>query len=37
MVQAYHPMAPEVPVIRQYLKQHVDDLYRAIEQFLKYP
>ncbi|MBW2239453.1 MAG: hypothetical protein JRF39_10540 [Deltaproteobacteria bacterium] len=36
MLQAYHPMAPEVPVIRQYLKQHVDDLYRAIEQFRKY-
>jgi hypothetical protein len=37
MVQAYHSMAPEVPVIRQYLKQHVEDLYRAVEQFRKYP
>ncbi len=37
MVQAYHSMAPEVPVIRQNLKQHVEDLYRAIEQFRKYP
>ena len=37
MVQAYHPMAPEVPVIKQHLEQHVDDLYRAIEQFRKYP
>jgi len=37
MVQAYHPMAPEIPVIRQNLKQHVDDLYRAMEPFRKYP
>jgi len=37
MVQAYHPMAPEVPAIKQHLEQHVDDLYRAIEQFRKYP
>ena len=37
MVQAYHPMAPEVPVIRQNLMQHVEDLYRAIEPFRKYP
>ena len=37
LVQTYHPMAPEVPVIRQNLKQHVDDLYEAMEPFRKYP
>jgi len=37
MVQAYHPMAPEVTVIRQNLEQHVTDLYRAMEPFRKYP
>jgi len=37
MVRAYHPMAPEVPIIRQNLKQHVTDLYRAMEPFRKYP
>ena len=37
MVQTYHPMAPEVPVIRQHLEQHVDDLCRAIQQIRKYP
>jgi hypothetical protein len=37
MVQAFHPMAPEVPVIRENIEQHVKDLYRAVESFRKYP
>jgi hypothetical protein len=36
MVQAYHPMAPEVPIIRQNLEQHVKDLYRAMEPSREY-
>jgi hypothetical protein len=31
IVETYHPQAPEVPVIRQHLKKHVDNLYNAIK------
>jgi hypothetical protein len=37
IVQAYHSRAPEVPVIKQYLKQHVEDLYHAIQHYKEYP
>jgi hypothetical protein len=36
IVQAYHPQAPEVPVIKQHLTQHVVDLYHAIQHFKEY-
>jgi hypothetical protein len=37
IAKTYHPKAPETPVIRQHLDQHVDDLYYAIRQYKKYP
>lgn len=30
IIQTYHPKSPERPVIRKHLKQHVNDLYKAI-------
>lgn len=37
IVQAYHSQAPEVPVIKQHLIQHVEDLYHAIQDYKEYP
>jgi hypothetical protein len=37
IVQAYHPQAPEVPVIKQQLTQHVADLYHTIQHFKEHP
>jgi hypothetical protein len=37
IVQAYHSQAPEVPVIKQHLTQHVVDLYHAIQHYKEYP
>jgi len=37
IVQAYHSQAPEVPVIKQHLTQHVEDLHHAIQLHKKYP
>ena len=37
IAKTYHPKAPETPVIRHHLEQHVDDLYNAIRQYKKYP
>jgi hypothetical protein len=37
IVQAYHSQAPEVPVIKQHLTQHVEGLYHAIQHYKKYP
>jgi hypothetical protein len=36
IVQAYHSRAPEVPVIKQHLTQHVEDLYHAIQHHKEY-
>jgi hypothetical protein len=36
IVQAYHLRAPEVPVIKQHLTQHVEDLYHAIRRYKEY-
>jgi len=30
LVDTYHPRSPDVPVIKNHLKQHIDDLYCAI-------
>jgi hypothetical protein len=32
IVQTYPPLAPEIPVIRQHLEQHIEDLYNSIRQ-----
>jgi hypothetical protein len=32
IVQTYPPLAPEIPVIRQHLEQHIEDLYHSIRQ-----
>jgi hypothetical protein len=37
IVQAYHSQAPEVPVIKQHLTQHVVDLHHAIRHYKEYP
>jgi hypothetical protein len=37
IVRAYHSQAPEVPVIKQHLTQHVEDLYQAIQHYKEYP
>ena len=37
IVQTYHSQAPEVPVIKQHLTQHVEDLYHAIRHYKNYP
>jgi len=37
IVQAYHSQAPEVPVIKQHLTRHVEDLYHAIQHYKEYP
>jgi hypothetical protein len=37
IVQVYHSRAPEVPVIKQHLTQHVEDLYHAIQHYKEYP
>lgn len=37
IVQSYHSQAPEVPVIKQHLTQHVVDLYHAIQHYKEYP
>ena len=37
IVQAYHSHAPEVPVIKQHLTQHVVDLHHAIQHYKEYP
>jgi hypothetical protein len=36
IVQAYHSQSLEVPVIKQHLKQHVEDLYHAIQDYNEY-
>ena len=37
IVQAYHSQAPEVPVIKHHLTQHVENLYHAIRHYKEYP
>jgi hypothetical protein len=37
IVQTYHSQAPEVPVIKQHLTQHVEDLYHAIQHYKESP